>query len=73
MQFFKERKMTEERADKLAETLGGYAWNSGGGVWLVIVERADSHLVTLSDEVICEYENQDAMDENRVLTSILLV
>ncbi len=64
--------MTEERANGLAEILGGYAWNSGGGVWLVIIERTDGHLVALSDEVICEYQNKDALDENRVLASILL-
>jgi len=64
--------MSEEQAKTIAEALGGTAWNSGGDVYLVRVERTDGHLVVLSDEVICEYDGDEAFEENRARSSILL-
>jgi hypothetical protein len=64
--------MDAENAGIIAEALGGTSWNSGGGIHLVRVERADGHLVVISDEVVCEYENENAFDENRPARSILL-
>jgi hypothetical protein len=64
--------MNTKQAEIMAEAFGGVSWNSGGGINLVRIERADGHLVVVSDEVICEYENEAAFDENRPLRSIFL-
>jgi hypothetical protein len=64
--------MTEEQATAIADALGGEAWQSGGDIWLVIVRRQDGHMVVLSDEVICEYENEEAFDEAKASTANLL-
>lgn len=53
--------MDEERAEKLAQALGGDAWQSGGGIWLVIVHRQDGGLVVFSDEVVCQYESEEVV------------
>jgi hypothetical protein len=65
--------MDEIQAEKMAEILGGEAWQSGGDIWLVLIRRNDGHLVVISDEVVCEYENEDAFEENRASRSILLI
>ncbi len=54
--------MSEEQAAAVAEALGGQPWQSGGDIWLVIFERNDGKLVAISDEVVCEYKNQDALE-----------
>ena len=63
--------MNEDQANVIAEALGGDAWNSGGDIWLVRIERTDGKLVVLSDEVVCEYANEDAFDANNPTNSIL--
>ena len=65
--------MDEEQATAIAEAIGGAAWNSGGGMYLVRLEREDGHIVIISDEVINEYENEPAFDNNTPIHSILLV
>lgn len=64
--------MDEVQATAVAEALGGTAWNSGGGIWLVRFERSDGKQVLLSDEVVCEYENEDALDNGDPTSSMLL-
>ena len=64
--------MTEEQANTIADILGGNAWNSGGGIWLVMLERADGALVVISDEAVCEYLNRDAFDKCQPSITILL-
>ena len=62
--------MEEEQATAIAEALGGEAWQSGGDIWLVLVHRRDGHLVVISDEIMCEYENQEAFDEGNAIATI---
>ncbi len=62
--------MTEEQAIAIADALGGETWQSGGDIWLVLIHRPDGHLVVLSDEVVCEYENQEAFDESKSTNAI---
>jgi len=64
--------MDEKAAEAVAEALGGSAWNSGAGTWLVRFERADGRVVLLSDEVVCEYGDEDALERTRPATSIIL-
>jgi len=54
--------MDEQQAVALANLLGGSAWNSGGGIWLVRLERADGKLVVMSDETVCEYDSEEAWE-----------
>ncbi len=37
--------MTEEQAKNVAAALGGDSWQSGGGIWLVLLRRSDGRLV----------------------------
>ena len=55
--------MDEEKAEALAALLGGYAWHSGGGVHLVVLERKDGARIVMSEELICEYADEAAMEE----------
>jgi hypothetical protein len=64
--------MNEEQAKAVANSLGGRAWQSGGGIWLVLINRADGKLVVVSGDVICEYANQKDFDACRPSQSIML-
>ncbi len=63
--------MNEKRAEALAAALGGEAWQSGGGVWLVQV-NVGSKLVVFSGDCVCEYESEEAFDESRASKTIEL-
>jgi len=64
--------MDEQAARAVAEALGGSAWNSGGSIWLVRFERADGRVVLISDEAVCEYDDDVAAGEAEPAASIVL-
>ena len=64
--------MTEEQANMVASVLGGDVWQSGGGIWLVVIHRSDGVIVTISDEVICEFPDEAAFEGNRAAVPIVL-
>ncbi len=64
--------MTEQQATAVADALDADAWQSGGGIWLVLKRRADGRLAVLSDEVVCEYESASAFEGNRPAFAIQL-
>jgi hypothetical protein len=64
--------MDEQTAEQLAVIVGGEAWQSGGGVYLVTVNRDDGSLVVFSGDAVCEYENDEAFDAGRASKTILL-
>lgn len=64
--------MDERTAEQLAVIVGGEAWQSGGGIWLVTVNRDDGSLVVFSGDAICEYESDEAFDAGRASKTILL-
>lgn len=64
--------MDERTAEQLAAIVGGEAWQSGGGIWLVTVNREDGTLVVFSGDAICEYESDEAFDAGRAAKTILL-
>lgn len=64
--------MNEEQANAVATALGGETWQSGGDIWLVLLRRRDGHIVAISEDVVCEYENEDALAEGVSLRSISL-
>ena len=57
--------MDEEKAEALAKLLGGETWQSGGDVWLVLIRRADGKIVVISDEVVCEYSAEEALEAGK--------
>jgi hypothetical protein len=64
--------MNEAQALAVAEALRGETWNSGGGIWLVVLRRADGKIVVLSEEVAKVYDDDDAFDEDRSIAEFLL-
>jgi hypothetical protein len=64
--------MNETQAEALANIVGGEAWQSGGGIWVVTVNRDDGSLVVFSGDAVCEYADDEAIDEGRASKSILL-
>ena len=64
--------MNEKQAKMIGDALGGQSWQSGGDIWLVIIRRNDGHLVVISDDVICEYENEESFEDSKANMSILL-
>lgn len=65
--------MNQKQAEALVKIVGGEAWNSGGGIWLVTVQRGDGRLIVFSGDAVCEYENEEAFDEGRAAAMIGLV
>lgn len=64
--------LNEHTAPIVAEALGGEAWQSGGGIWLVVFRRADGHVVVISDDAVCQYENEAAFDASKAEVSVVL-
>ena len=64
--------MDERTANQLAVIVGGEAWQSGGGIWVVTVNREDGSLVVFSGDAIREYENDEAFDAGRASNTIPL-
>lgn len=64
--------MDERTAEQLSAIVGGEAWQSGGGIWLVTATRDDGSFVVFSGDAICEYENDEAFDAGRAAKTILL-
>lgn len=64
--------MDERTAEQLAALLGGEAWQSGGGIYVVTVNRDDGTLVVFSGDAVCEYENDEAFNLGRATKTICL-
>ncbi|MGD0784323.1 MAG: hypothetical protein ABR969_00715 [Sedimentisphaerales bacterium] len=64
--------MNEQHAKKVADAFGGRAWQSGGGIWLVLIDREDGKLVVVSDETVCEYGNEKKFEKSKPTKTILL-
>lgn len=64
--------MNEQHATAIAEALGGETWQSGGGIWLVLIRRSDGGIVAISDEVVCEYADEKALEEANPRVSVPL-
>jgi len=62
--------MDERTAEQLAVIVAEEAWQSGGGIYLVTVNRDDGSLVVFSGDAICEYENDEAFDAGRASKTI---
>jgi hypothetical protein len=64
--------MTEEQATAVADALGGETWQSGGDIWLVLLQRADGKVTAISEDIVCEYENEESLHMGTASLSIPL-
>ena len=65
--------MEKEKAQKLAELLNGDAWNSGGGLYIVLIHNSLGGIVGITDDSICLYANEQALEEGFSEQAFLLV
>ena len=64
--------MDEKQAEMVADALGGETWQSGGGIWLVLLRQGNGKLVVVSDDTVCEYDDERYFEECKPSKSILL-
>jgi hypothetical protein len=64
--------MDEQRANELARAIGGEAWQTGGGIYVVALRRPDGSIVVFSDDLVAEYPDDEAYDAAEPSKSILL-
>ena len=64
--------LNETTAPQVAQALGGEAWQSGGGIWLVLVRRKDGRLVVISDDVVGEYASEADFEAGKADKTVLL-
>lgn len=64
--------MDENAAKTLAEAVGGEVWQSGGGVYVVALRRPDGSIVVFSDDLVAEYEDDEAFENSKPQSSIVL-
>jgi hypothetical protein len=77
LSYLKQRKgttnVTENQANIIANALGGDPWQSGGGIYVVLMHRQDGKLIALTTDCVCEYENEKAFDTGQPLKTVRLV
>ncbi|CAN5406568.1 hypothetical protein BH09PLA1_BH09PLA1_01370 [soil metagenome] len=64
--------MDEKKANLIADALRGETWQSGGDIWLAVIRRADGGVVVISDDAVCEYENEAKFEESNPARTILV-
>ena len=64
--------MSDLRAKEIAEVLGGEAIQTDDGKWLVVFERPDGRVVTLSETTVEEYYDRAAFEAGRCYSCISL-
>jgi hypothetical protein len=64
--------MNEMQAKQVAEALSGETWQSGGGIWLVLIRQGNGKLIVISDESVCEYDDEKHFEESKHSKAILL-
>ncbi len=64
--------MTRQQAEAVSAALGGEAWHSGGNIWLARLVAPDGRLVVISEDMVCEYADDDAFGDGHASNSIEL-
>ena len=64
--------MDKDSAEKLAALIGGDAWQSGGGIYVVLKTNSLGQIIGITDESICVYKSDDALNEGMPEQNILL-
>jgi hypothetical protein len=57
--------MDESEANELAVLIGGEAWQSGGGIWVVCRDMPCGAIEVVTPDAICEYEDEEGLAECR--------
>ena len=52
--------MNERDATAKASEVGGEAWHSGGGLWLVLIDLLGGSVRVISDDADCVYSSRAA-------------
>ncbi len=65
--------MEERQAEAIANALGGESWQSGGGVYVVVIRKPGGRLVVISEERVAEYASEEDFDAGNADTSIALI
>ncbi len=55
--------MTEIEAKSVADILGGEAYNSGGGCWVVRIFRSNGSMVLISKDVVASWDSQEDYEQ----------
>ncbi len=64
--------MNETQAEAVAAAYRGDVWNSGGGMYLVIFRRTDGRVVAINGKSVCVYADDEALQTEPPLESVLL-
>ena len=64
--------LNEHTAHLVASALGGDAWPSGEGGWLVIKRASDGRVVTISETSVIEYETEQAFEAHREKSNVVM-
>ena len=64
--------MSDLNAREIAQVLGGEPIQTEDEAWLVVIERPDGRIVTLSETSVEEYYDRDAFEAGRCYSSISL-
>ena len=64
--------LNEQTAEQIAKALGGEAWQSGGGIWLVLLRRGGGRIVVLSEDAVAQYESEEQFESGAADSTILL-
>ncbi len=65
--------MEISKAERIANVLDGEPRELDDGTWIVLIERADGRVVTVSDMSVDEYADREALAAGRCYTCISLV
>ena len=64
--------MKMERAQEIAEVIGGAPYELEDGSWMVLIKRKDGRLIVVSDQTVEEYADHDAFRLGRCYSCISL-
>ncbi len=64
--------LNEVTAPTVATALGGDAWQSGGGIWVIVKRTTDGRVVTITPEVVNEYADEAAFEEDRPKSRLVM-
>jgi len=62
--------MTEDQATDFVDALGGQLWrDEQTEEWMVLLRRGDGKLVLVSDDMMCEFDKDEAPTGHSVSTA----
>ncbi len=64
--------MDAKHAEIVAAAIGGEVCQSGGDIYVVTIRRPDGSLVVFSEDLVAEYDDEDAIDASSPAMTIML-